>query len=139
MKTPSSTKENFTDRATEVGQFMIYTHLGVTPFVWVVAINIAMFTTMMARMIPSQALTSAIPAADSRGAFMAVSSSIQQVSGGIAAVIAGAIVTQTESGHIEHFDRIGFVICGTTAATMVLMVLVSKIVAKQMSRSSQTL
>jgi hypothetical protein len=39
---------------------------------------------IMSRMIPSSALTSAIPEMADRGAFMSINASLQQIAGGIA-------------------------------------------------------
>lgn len=65
-------------------------------------------------MIPAQALTSAIPTPANRGAFMSVNSSLQQISGGLASVIAGHIVVEGTGGMLEHFDTIGYVLVVTT-------------------------
>lgn len=105
---------------------VIYTRLGITPLVAVIAINVFMFMGITARMIPSQALFSAIPAPASRGSFMSVNSSIQQISGGIAAVIAGLIVSEGASGKIEHFDILGNVVIGATLVTVVLMYFIQR-------------
>lgn len=72
-------------------------------------------------MIPAQALTSAIPAPANRGSFMAVSSSLQQMAGGFAAVVAGLIVSAEPSGRILHFDYLGYVLVGTSLVSLVMM------------------
>lgn len=111
---------------------LIYTHLGITPLVWVVVVNVVMFIGIFARIIPSQALMSAIPTAANRGAFMAVSSSLQQMSGGIAAVIAGLIVVNDKTGMILHFDQVGYIIVGTTTATMIMMYFINGAVMRKL-------
>ena len=88
---------------------MIYTHLGATPLWLVIAVNVAMFVGIFSRMIPSQTLMSAIPSPANRGSFMSVSSSLQQLAGGLGAIIAGAIVVQESSGMIRHFEVIGYI------------------------------
>jgi predicted MFS family arabinose efflux permease len=100
---------------------LIYTHLGVTPLPVVVLVNVVMFVGIFSRMIPFQALSSQVPEPTKRGAYNAISSSIQQVSGGIASVIAGHIVTLGADGRIEHFPLVGYVVCGTTLVGMWLM------------------
>ena len=100
----------------------IYTHLGETPLYWVMLINALMFVGISARMIPSQALMSAVPSPSSRGSFMSVSSSIQQISGGIASVLAGMIVKENvDDGHLENFDIVGYVVVITTLITLYMM------------------
>jgi predicted MFS family arabinose efflux permease len=99
----------------------IYTNLGTTPLPWVLAVNVLLFVGIFARMIPTQALISAIPDPGSRGAFMAVNSSLQQISGGVASVLAGLIVAQGSDGRLEHFDRLGLILITTVLVTMGMM------------------
>lgn len=100
---------------------VIYTHLGVTPLWLVILVNSVLFVGIFSRMIPSQAMLSAIPEPENRGSFMAVSSALQQFSGGIASMIAGSIVVATASGKLEHFEILGFILVGTTLTTMLMM------------------
>jgi predicted MFS family arabinose efflux permease len=99
----------------------IYTNLGTTPLPWVLAVNVLLFVGIFARMIPTQALISAIPDPGSRGAFMAVNSSLQQISGGVASVLAGLIVAQRSDGRLEHFDQLGLILITTVLVTMAMM------------------
>ena len=100
---------------------LVYTHLQQTSIVVVILINVTMFVGIFSRMIPFQALSSQIPEPTKRGAYNAISSSIQQVSGGIASLVAGQIVAQGVGGRIEHFPVIGYVVCGTTLAAIWLV------------------
>jgi len=100
---------------------LVYTHLGVTPLWAVVLVNVVMFVGIFSRMIPFQALSSQVPEPARRGAYNAISSSIQQVSGGVASLIAGHIVTLGADGRIEHFPTVGYVVAGTSAVTILLM------------------
>jgi predicted MFS family arabinose efflux permease len=88
---------------------LIYTHLGPIPLLAVVLVNACMFVGIFSRMIPFQAMVSSVPAIQQRGAFNAISSSIQQLSGGLASVLAGHIVTIGADGKLEHFGQIGYV------------------------------
>jgi predicted MFS family arabinose efflux permease len=72
-------------------------------------------------MIPSQTLMSAIPAPASRGAFMSVNSSIQQVAGGCASALAGLIVTEGPNGVLQHFEVVGYVVVAAALVTLFLM------------------
>lgn len=111
-----------------------YTHMGVSPLWAVMAINMIMFVGIFSRMIPSQALMSALPDPQDRGAFMSLSSSLQQVAGGIASVVAGAIVVQSAEGHIEHFDTVGFVMCATAIVALVMMFYVTRLVTRKLAK-----
>jgi predicted MFS family arabinose efflux permease len=92
---------------------IIYTNLGQTPLLWVIVINAVMFVGIFSRIIPAQALMSAIPDPASRGSFMAVNSSLQQVAGGVGSVVAGLVVSESATGAIEHFDVLGYILTGT--------------------------
>src|SRR5690606_37746344 len=97
----------------------IYTRLGITPLWGLIGINVVLFISITARMVSSQALLSAIPSPDMRGAFMSVNASVAQISGGFASVIAGLIVVQkTGTSPIEHFDILGNAVVLATAITM---------------------
>jgi predicted MFS family arabinose efflux permease len=98
-----------------------YTHRGVTPLVGVMALNVALFTAISARQVSAQALSSAVPAAPDRGAYMSISSSMQQLAGALAASFAGVLITQTASGYLEHYERLGYAVSLAVAATIVLM------------------
>lgn len=100
---------------------VIYTNMGPSTLPVVILVNSVMFVGIFSRMIPSQALMSAIPAPTSRGSFMSVSSSLQQIAGGLASVVAGLIVVQTSDGRIEHFDILGYVLVGTVTLSIFMM------------------
>ncbi|MBL7554295.1 MAG: MFS transporter [Bdellovibrionaceae bacterium] len=104
---------------------VIYTNLGITPLYAVVAVNTVMFVGIFSRMIPSQALMSAIPTPENRGAFMAVSASLQQLAGGVASLVAGLIVVEGTEGVLEHFDTLGYIMVGTTIVTTISMYIIS--------------
>jgi predicted MFS family arabinose efflux permease len=112
---------------------IIYTHLGITPLIWGILVSSLMLIAMTSRMIPSQALTSALPDIASRGSYMSVSSSIQQVSGGIASIVAGYIITADASGKLQHFEVIGYVIAVTTFISGVLIVYINRTVTQSAS------
>jgi predicted MFS family arabinose efflux permease len=114
--------------AVAVAIILWYTRLGVTPIGVVIAINIGMFSAISGRMISSQALSSAIPAPQDRGAYMSISSSLQQLAGGVASSCAGLLVAQTGDGPIEHYERLGYVVAASMAVGVVLMGRVNAIV-----------
>lgn len=103
---------------------LFYTRLGPSSLSTVVAVNVVMFVGIFSRMIPSQALNSAIPAPANRGAFMAICSSLQQMAGGVASMIAGYIVVQRADGGLEHFDTLGYIVATTAFVTIGLMYIV---------------
>jgi predicted MFS family arabinose efflux permease len=114
--------------AVAVAIILWFTRLGVTPIGVVIAINIAMFSAISGRMVSAQALSSAIPAPQDRGAYMSISSSLQQLAGGVASSCAGLLVSQTGDGPLEHYERLGYVVATSIAVGVVLMGRVNAIV-----------
>lgn len=111
-----------------------YTKMQVTPLPMVIFINSILFVFVAARMISANALTSAVPDLHDRGAFMAISSSVQQISGGIAASVAGLIVVQTPSGYMERYETLGYVVAGAILITVILMYNVNQIALSKHSK-----
>lgn len=104
-----------------IGVVLYYTRLEITPLWQVMLINAVLFIAISARMISASTLMSAIPEMKDRGAFMSVNSSLQQLSGGVASLLAGSIVIQTASGRLEHYPILGNVVVGATIITIMLM------------------
>lgn len=105
---------------------VVYTNLGITPLWEVIVINVIFFSGMVSRMIPSTTLMTAVPDLSDRGAFMSVSSSLQQVSGGIASVIAGMVIVQAGSGPLENYNLLGYVCVILMLATTGMMTIVNR-------------
>lgn len=100
---------------------VVYTHLGRIPLVALIVLNSIMFVGIFSRMIPFQALAASIPPPTQRGAFNAISASLQQLAGGIASVVAGHIVSQGADGRLEHFDVIGYLMVATSLGSLILV------------------
>jgi predicted MFS family arabinose efflux permease len=113
---------------------LVYTHLGHVTLVTAIVVNVLMFVGIFSRMIPSQALMSAIPDPSQRGSFSAISASVQQLSGGLGSVFAAAIISANPDGTLVHFDRIGYVVVGTTLLSMIAMYFVQRSVARRAGR-----
>jgi predicted MFS family arabinose efflux permease len=108
---------------------LIYTHLGQVGLTIVILVNILMFAGIFSRMIPSQVLISAIPAPHQRGSFSAISASLQQLSGGLGSVFAAVIIAENPDGSLRHFDRLGYIVVGTSLIALLAMYFVQKQVA----------
>lgn len=105
---------------------IVYTNLGPIPLWQLIAINTVMFAGIMSRMIPSSALMTAIPKPEDRGAFMSVNSSLQQVAGGLASVLAGLIIVQEAGGKLHHFNTLGYVAISIMMICAVLMYFINR-------------
>jgi predicted MFS family arabinose efflux permease len=120
--------------AMSVVMVLIYTHLGQVSLTTAIVINVLMFVGIFSRMIPSQALISAIPDPSQRGSFSAVSASLQQLSGGLGSVLAAAIIAENPDGSLRHFDWLGYIVVATACVSLVGMYFVQKSVAHRAGR-----
>ena len=113
---------------------VIYTNLGPSPFYVVVCINILMMMGILSRVTPSSALVTGIPDKEDRGAFMSVSASLQQMSGGIGAIIAGLIIIQeTNESPLLHYNTLGYIVVIISILTILMMYSVRKLVQSKPS------
>jgi len=115
--------------AMSVVMVLIYTHLGQVGLTLVILVNVLMFVGIFSRMIPSQALMSAIPAPHQRGSFSAISASLQSLSGGLGSVLAASIIAQNADGSLRHFNHLGYVVVCTALVALMAMYFVHKQVA----------
>ncbi len=109
-----------------VAIILVYTNLGKTSLANVILTNIILFIGILSRIIPSQALLSAIPLPTDRGAFMSVNSSMQQIAGGLASVISGSLIVVSSEGYISNFNVLGYVMTLTTAISIYTMYRIHK-------------
>jgi len=111
----------------------IYCHLGITPLWELIVLNVILFVGITSRMISSSALLTAVPDAKDRGAFMSVNASTQQISGGIASIVAGWIVIQNTNTHkLEHYDTLGYVVIGSMTLATVMLYYLNRRVQKKL-------
>lgn len=114
---------------------LVYTHMANIPFWLVIFINVMMMIGIMGRMVPASALTSAVPESKDRGAFMSINASLQQISGGIAATIAGMIVFQEhKNGPLINYDIVGYVVIVVSCIGIPLMYKVEKLIQTRRQR-----
>ena len=116
-----------------IAMVLIYTHLGITPLWMVISLNVVLFIGITARIISAQALMTAIPEPQDRGAFMSINSSVQQISGGVASAVAGLIVVQEGSGKLLHYGTLGYVVTGSMIVCAVMMFYINRLVIKRAS------
>jgi len=111
---------------------LIYTQLPQVSLSVLILVNVVMMMGIMARMVPSQALAASIPEMKDRGAFMSVNSSLQQMAGGIAALIGGWVVKQkTELSPLENFDMLGYLVVLVILLNIFFTYRVYKIIARR--------
>lgn len=117
---------------------LVYTNLPPVALWVVVTVNILLFMGIMARVVPAMALNSAMPSAADRGAYMSVSSSLQQMAGGVAAVFGGAVLIQkTPESPYENFYMLGIVMSALILFCIYLMRRVEKLIAANRATPSR--
>jgi predicted MFS family arabinose efflux permease len=115
-----------------VVSIVIYTQLPQVSLFFLIVVNVFMMLGIMARMVPSQALTASLPEQKDRGAFMSINSSLQQLAGGVAAMIGGLIVTQKNTlSPLERFDILGYVVIAVILTNIFLTWRVYKIIREK--------
>jgi predicted MFS family arabinose efflux permease len=104
----------------------VWTHMVPVPLWVVIVINVLLFVSIFSRMIPAQALISAIPVPSKRGAFNAVNASLQQFSGGAGSVLAGLVVLRGADGALQRFDWVGYMVIVASALALLFMYFVHR-------------
>ena len=104
----------------------VWTNLPPTGLATVIVVNVLMFIGIFSRMIPSQALLTAIPEVTKRGAFNAVSASLQQLAGGFSSALAGAVIIARPDGRLGHFNWLGYIVMSVSLVSVMLMYFVHK-------------
>lgn len=108
---------------------LIYTNLHPIPLWQIVVVNMILFMGIMSRMIPATTLNTGIPEMKDRGAYMSITSSLQQIAGGIGAVCAGYVVHQeVKSAPLENYNILGYIIAGVTLCSIFLIWRVAQMV-----------
>lgn len=110
---------------------LIYTHLGPTPILYIIILNVVLFIGINSRIVPAQALLTSVPSPQDRGAFMSLNSAIQYLSGGISAFVAGLIVYKDSNNYIHNYPILGYVVTGTSLVALMLMFRLNSLLKKQ--------
>ncbi len=112
---------------------LIYCNLSVTPLWIIIGLNVLLFVGITGRMISASALMTAVPDPQDRGAYMGINSSIQQIAGGLASLLAGFSVSETSTGFIENYPLLGDVVVFAVIVTALLMYRIHKYVAAKLA------
>ena len=86
------------------------TNMGETHIALALVATTLFFIVIGGRMIPATTMITAVVAPQNRGSFMSLNSSVQQISSGIAAFVAGIIVTEISSGgKFINYHYVGYI------------------------------
>jgi predicted MFS family arabinose efflux permease len=118
--------------ASLAGMFMVWwwTGLDHVPLWLAIVGNCALFATIAGRQVSTMALISGVPALPDRGAYMAVSASMQQFAGAVSSSVSGLLVVQSASGRIENYHLLGWVVIAAMVLTLAQMHNVDKMVKR---------
>lgn len=106
----------------------VYTNLSVTPLWLVIVVNVLLFACILSRMTPAMALNSMVAKPEDRGAYMSISSSLQQTAGGVGAFVAGLVIVQQDAhSPLQHFDWLGYIAIGIFILCIILVSRVDKL------------
>lgn len=86
------------------------------------------FASSSGRFVPSQAMIISVVSPRTRGGFMSINSSIQQLGSGLASLIAGAIVVKNSAGQLENYAWVGYL---SIASSLFCIWLAKGLVKKQ--------
>ena len=109
----------------------VFTNLGLNPLWAVIIVHTFLFVGINARSISSSTLGTIVPEVEDRGAFMAVDAAMQLAVGGVAAMIAGLIVFQSEDGMINNFSTLGIVVMALMVMTIGMMYVINRMVKRR--------
>jgi predicted MFS family arabinose efflux permease len=103
-----------------IASALVVTNLPPGPL-WVATIVLAAFMVFSAgRVVPAQAMLLGTAEPRVRGAFMSLNTSVQHLSCGLAPLIAGLLITQTDDGKMTGFPMVGIVAAIAAVVSMVL-------------------
>jgi len=130
------------DRIGKLKVFTIFVSISIIPVlfitnmprvdIWITLIATSVFFAVSSgRFIPAQAMVTATVEPQNRGSFMSIVSSMQQLSAGLAAYIAGLVVVKQSNGEMLHYNWVGLM---SIAAAIVTLFLVRRITAADGSK-----
>jgi predicted MFS family arabinose efflux permease len=96
------------------------THMPVVSMWLVLTVAAAFFVFSGGRFIPAQAMVTATVTPETRGSFMSISSSLQQMCAGLASYVAGLIIVKQPSGELVHYNIIGYISVAATLSCLFL-------------------
>lgn len=98
-----------------IPQFLL-TNLPVVPVWTALAITTFFFITTGGRNIPASTIITSTASPGQRGRFMSINVAVQQLSSGLAAYVAGQIISKDISGQLLHYNRVGYLAIGFSVA-----------------------
>jgi DHA1 family inner membrane transport protein len=98
----------------------LLTNLPKTEIYIVLIITTFNFVFITGRMIPGSTMITATVLPQNRGSFMSINSCVQHIGSGMAALIAGMIVTKNANGQIENYEYVGYIAMASVVISLYL-------------------
>lgn len=96
-----------------VPMFLI-TNMPQIHIIYALMVTSLFFITSGGRMIPATTMITATVNPQSRGSFMSINSSVQQISAAIGSLIGGMVVIQDASGKMHNYQYVGYIAIATS-------------------------
>jgi predicted MFS family arabinose efflux permease len=96
------------------------THIGHVPWWWILFISTPFFILVSGRFVPGMAMVTSAAVPRLRGTFMSVNSAVQQAGSGMAALVAGLIISRDAQGLIHNYNIVGYVAVAATLCAIAL-------------------
>ncbi len=100
---------------------LVLTNLPASSLIPVLVVTTMYWVFSSGRWVPAMALVTSSALPRYRGSFMSVNASLQQMSIGLAAVLAGAVVGESENGQITGYAIAGFIAAASTGISILLV------------------
>lgn len=99
----------------------VQTHLPPVPLWLMLICTTGFFILVPGRMVPVMAIMTSAVQPRLRGTFMAINASVLNLCSGLAAYLAGALMTLDESGRLVGYGNVGLLAMGVTLLAMVMV------------------
>ncbi|MDC1221044.1 MFS transporter [Salibacteraceae bacterium] len=111
---------------------LLLTNLPVVPVWLALVVTGSLFVLIGGRMVPSTAIVASVIKPRNRGSFMSLNSSVQNMTAGIASVVAGILVTIPKGGHhVYGFWKVGILGALFTLIAIWMMSKITKFTEKE--------
>lgn len=97
------------------------THATNIPWWGVLCITTPFFVFVSGRFVPGMAIITSASIPHLRGTFMGISSAVQSIAASVSTLVAGAIMTITPAGNLEHYNIVGYIACTAILITLWLV------------------
>ncbi|MCX6318749.1 MAG: MFS transporter [Bacteroidetes bacterium] len=113
---------------------LIITRMPDVPFMIVLLFFAIWFIVATGRIVTAQAMISEVVKPEQRGSFMSINGSVQQLGSGLAALVAGYIVTEDKSGKIRNYEWVGYL----SILVLLLSMLYGRLIFRKIDVTSES-